>query len=179
LSEEVRRGTFREDLFYRLHVMHIEIPPLRDRREDIPLLLEHFIARFDALQAKNITGASRDVLTVLMEHDYPGNIRELQNIVEHAFVLCQGGEIRIQHLPPYLRQRAIPSVNGAGRELDLRTMERALVVEALRRYGGSRSRAARALGIDPSTLYRKLKAIDIELPQGDGRAKRGEKSRVR
>jgi PAS domain S-box-containing protein len=174
LSQLVQEGSFREDLYYRLNVVRLAIPGLRDRREDIPLLLDHFIATFNRLQEKDVTGVSGDVLAVLMEHDYPGNIRELRNVVEHAFVLCHSGLIQLAHLPPYLRERSIPGVTAAS-GLDLQSMERALIAEALRRYDGNRSRAAQALGIDPSTLYRKIQRMEssgAELPTTDGRGKR-------
>jgi PAS domain S-box-containing protein len=171
LTGLVREGRFREDLFYRLHVIHLEVPPLRDRREDIPLLLEHMIARTDRLQGKEISGVSPEALAILMEHDYPGNVRELQNIVEHAFVLCRGGLIEPRHLPPYLRPGG-DALGSAAVSSSLAAMERALIVEALRRHAGCRARAAKELGIDPATLYRKIRAMKIEVPETDGRGRR-------
>ncbi len=88
LGKLVRKGVFREDLYYRIHVIRLALPNLRDRREDIPLLVEHFIAKFNRLQGKDVVGVSDEVLARLMDHDYPGNVRELENIIEHAFVLC-------------------------------------------------------------------------------------------
>src|SRR5690606_37324309 len=93
LAAAVRKGTFRQDLFYRIHVLRIEIPPLREHREDVPLLVEHFVARFNRLQGKSVSGVGADVLSLLMAHDYPGNVRELENLIEHAFVLCSSGNI--------------------------------------------------------------------------------------
>ena len=106
LGKLVRKGVFREDLFYRIHVIRLALPSLRDRREDIPLLIEHFIAKFNRLQGKDVVGVSDEVLARLMEHDYPGNVRELENIIEHAFVLCRGALIELAHLPPQLRGAA-------------------------------------------------------------------------
>ena len=103
LSQLVREGKFREDLFYRIHVVHLRIPSLKERREDVPLLVDHLVDKFNRLQEKAITGVSSDVLARLMEHDYPGNVRELENIIEQAFVLCRGGQIEIEHLPVELR----------------------------------------------------------------------------
>ena len=103
LGKLVRKGIFREDLFYRIHVIRLALPNLRDRREDIPLLVEHFIAKFNRLQGKDVVSVSDEVLARLMEHDYPGNVRELENIIEHAFVLCRGALIELAHLPPQLR----------------------------------------------------------------------------
>lgn len=171
LGKLVRKGVFREDLFYRIHVIRLALPGLRDRREDIPLLVEHFVGKFNRLQGKDVVGVSDEVLARLMEHDYPGNVRELENIVEHAFVLCRGGLIQLAHLPPELRGcvtgEAATSVAG----MTLEAMERVLITDALRRHHGNRSAAAKHLGINPSTLFRKAKALGIELPQEDGRRK--------
>jgi len=154
----VREGKFREDLFYRVRVIHLKIPPLRERREDIPLLVDHLIAKFNRLQDKDIAGVSEEVMARLMEHDYPGNVRELENILEQAFVLCRSGRIELHHLPPELRPTAARA-DGAGRPMNLRSMERYLIESALQRHGGNHARAAHDLGIDPSTLYRKLKSF--------------------
>ena len=161
LGKLVRKGTFREDLFYRIHVIRLVLPTLRDRREDIPLLIEHFIAKFNRLQGKDVVGVSDEVLARLMEHDYPGNVRELENIIEHAFVLCRGALIETAHLPPQLRGAAeATSPNIAG--MTLEAMERFLIANALQRHGGNRTAAARQLGINPSTLFRKLKLLGID-----------------
>ncbi len=161
LAALVEKGTFREDLFYRIHVIRLKLPSLRDRREDIPLLAEHFIAKFNRLQGKDIAGLSDEVLALLMEHDYPGNVRELENIIEHAFVLCRGALIEPAHLPPQLRgATAEQSPNLAG--MTLQAMERLLIADALRRNDGNRAAAARQLGINPSTLFRKIKSLGIE-----------------
>jgi PAS domain S-box-containing protein len=157
LLELVRRGSFREDLFYRVRVVHLSIPPLRERREDIPLLVDHFVAKFNRLEGRQINGVSEEVLARLMEYDYPGNVRELENILEHAFVLAKGNRIGLEHLPAHLRA-APAGVALAGAPLTLREMERRLIEAALERHQGNRTRAARELGINPSTLYRKLRA---------------------
>jgi PAS domain S-box-containing protein len=169
LARLVRKGTFREDLFYRVNVVRLELPALRDRREDVPLLVEHFVAKFNRLQNKDVAGVSEDVMALLMEHDYPGNVRELENIIEHAFVLCPGGLIETGHLPPSLlgaARRRPSSVRGAR---TLRALEAIHIADAIRRHGGSRTAAAKELGIHPSTLFRKIKSLGIELPGGDGR----------
>ena len=108
LADLVKAGTFRQDLYYRINVVKLILPPLRQRREDIPLLAEHFIASFNRLREKDITGVSPEVLRILMAHDYPGNVRELENIIEHAFVLCRGGMIQPEHLPESLRPADLP-----------------------------------------------------------------------
>ncbi len=161
LAELVRKGQFREDLFYRIRVIYLKIPALRERREDIPLLIDHLIAKFNRLQGKDIAAVSKDVLARLMEHDYPGNVRELENIIEQAFVLCRGGLIDARHLPPELRPPSLRAGTLDG-GMSLRIMEKRLIEAALTRSGGNRQRAARDLGIDPSTLYRKLKALDFQ-----------------
>lgn len=169
LRRLVHKGSFREDLYYRIHVIRLALPRLRDRREDIPLLIEHFVAKFRRRQGKDIIGVSEEALARLMEYDYPGNVRELENVIEHAFVLCRGGLIEMQHLPPHLRKpsqaAAVPSLAG----MTLEAMERLLIGDALRRCKGNRKEAARQLGIHPSTLFRKVKALRIELPAADGR----------
>jgi PAS domain S-box-containing protein len=169
LAQLVRQGEFREDLFYRVRVIHLKIPALKDRREDIPLLVDHLVAKFNRIQGKDIAGVSQDVLVRLMDHDYPGNVRELENILEQAFVLCRGGLIQMENLPIELRPVGIkPSTSGA---MSLRSAETNLIESALKRNDGSRERTARELGIDPSTLYRKIKALALSAPPHDGRRK--------
>ena len=161
LAKLVEQGRFREDLFYRIHVIRIELPSLRDRREDIPLLIDHFIARFNRLKGKDIAGVSDAVLARLMEHDFPGNVRELENVIEHAFVLCRGGMIELKHLPPPLRGGALGEALRLGKAVTLEAMEKLLIKDALRRNGGNHQKAAKELGINPSTLFRKLKALKM------------------
>ncbi len=115
LHRLVAEGKFREDLFYRIHVVRLELPALRERREDIPLLVDHFIARFNRIQGRDIAGVSEDVLAALMRHDFPGNVRELENVIEHAFVLCRGPLIERRHLPPHLREDFVPGLVGGCR----------------------------------------------------------------
>jgi PAS domain S-box-containing protein len=169
LADLVDRGLFREDLYYRINVMRLELPPLRERREDIPLLVEHFIERFNRLQERDVVGVSDEVLGLLMNHDFPGNARELENVIEHAFVLCRGSVIELEHLPPELSGRAPAAVPRMQSGLTLQEMERILIVDALRRHEGNRSAAAAELGIHPSTLFRKIRALDIAAPSRDGR----------
>jgi transcriptional regulator with PAS, ATPase and Fis domain len=171
LSQLVHQGSFREDLFYRIRVVHLRLPALRQRREDIPLLVDHLVAKFNRLQGKDIAGVSGEVLARLMDHDYPGNVRELENIIEQAFVLCRGGLIEVHHLPPELRPD-IPGGSGGVGSMSLQAMEKHMVVEALRRHGGNRKQAAHDLGIDTSTLFRKIKAMGIDTPDIDGRGRR-------
>jgi PAS domain S-box-containing protein len=171
LGALVKKGVFREDLYYRVNIMRIQLPPLRDRREDIPLLVEHFVSKFNRLQQKNVAGLSEEVMAILLEYDYPGNIRELENIVEHTFVLCRGGVIEPGHLPAFLRDRSQLEPPSNGGEITLKSLERMHITEAIRRHGGNRKAAARGLGIHPSTLFRKIKSLSIELPENDGRSR--------
>jgi PAS domain S-box-containing protein len=172
LPRLVRAGKFRDDLYYRIRVVYLKLPELRQRREDIPLLVDHLVAKFNHLQGKDIAGVSDQVMARLMEHDYPGNVRELENIIEQAFVLCRGGMIELAHLPPELRpERTIGK--DETRPMSLEAMERFLIAETLRRCQGNRKAAALSLGIDASTLYRKIKSQGIEIPEMDGRRRRG------
>ncbi len=172
LAELVREGSFREDLYYRIHVVHLEIPPLERRLEDIPLLADHFIDTFNRMHGKDITGLSPASFALVMEHDFPGNVRELQNVIEHAFVLCSSGMIEPRHLPPYLKGDSAagedPGVHGI---TNLRALEKVLIARVLQKHGGNRAAAAQELGIDPSTLYRKIRRHRIDVPETDGRSK--------
>ena len=169
LHDLVKEGTFRDDLFYRINVIRVGLPNLCDRREDIPLLVDHFVHRFNRLQERDVAGLSPEAMAVLLEQDYPGNVRELENIIEHAFVLCRGGLIEPRHLPSWLRGRT-----GSAREhpgpMTLRQLEKVAITDAIRRHDGNRHAAAQELGIHASTLFRKINALQIELPDQDGRS---------
>lgn len=166
----VHQGAFREDLYYRIRVIPLHIPSLRERREDIPLLVEFIIAKFNRLHDRTIAGVADDVMARLMELDFPGNIRQLENIIEQAFVLCRGDIVEMHHLPIELRPKeTIPATNSM---MSLEAMERFLIEKALRRHAGNRTKAAQQLGIDPSTLYRKMKAMAIPPPPADGRRRK-------
>lgn len=162
LDELVRQGQFRDDLYYRVNVVRLRLPPLRERREDIPLLTERFIARFNSVQSKDVVGVSEGTLAILMAHDFPGNVRELENIIEHAFVLCRGGLIEPHHLPPTLQPSGEPLTPRFKTGLTLRELEAVHIADALRRHHGNRAAAARELGVNPSTLFRKLKSQGLE-----------------
>jgi len=171
LARLVRAGKFRQDLYYRVRVVHISLPGLTQRREDIPLLVNHLVAKFNRLEGKDIAGVSDEVLARLMEHDYPGNVRELENIIEQAFVLCRGGLIERSHLPPELRPATGPAGRG-GRALSLQSLQETHIAEALQRRSGNRRLAAKDLGINVSTLYRKIRSLGIQTPDTDGRGRR-------
>jgi len=177
LGELVKQGAFRQDLYYRVNVMRLELPTLRQRREDIPLLIEHFIGRFNRLQSKDLVGVSDEVLGVLMHYDYPGNARELENIIEHAFVLCRDSVIELGHLPPEMVRPMTDERATDGLPTTLRSMEVVHITDALNRTRGNRKAAAELLGIHPSTLFRKIRDLNIEVPENDGRTRHGGESR--
>ena len=152
---------FRQDLFYRINVVRIDLPPLRHRKEDIPFLVEHFVDRFNRLFHREIQGVDPQVLSILMSHDWPGNIRELENVIERAFVLCRQEEIKRSHLPRDLILRE----QRAGELLNMYSARQALeagnISRALRQSQNNLSQAARLLGMHRSTLYRKMKKLDL------------------
>lgn len=157
LRREVEAGRFREDLFYRLNVVQVALPPLRERREDIPLLVRHFVARLNLLHGRAVQEPDAEAMECLMRHDWPGNIRELENAIEHAFILSRTGIISRSHLPEGLRAGSAGVPAPSAEAGDLRRAEAALIRAALERHGGNRSAAARELGIHKTTLWRKLK----------------------
>jgi PAS domain S-box-containing protein len=161
LTALVENGQFREDLYYRIQVFKLHLPPLRDRRDDIPMLAEHFIERMNRLRGKDIVGLSEEALEGLMRHDWPGNIRELENAIEHAFVLCRGGLIELRHLPESIR-RSTNSGNAFPYGLALSDMESHAIMLALEKNKGRKAAAARDLGIDKTTLWRKMKRLGVK-----------------
>jgi len=174
LAALVKEGRFRQDLFYRVHVVPLEVPPLRERKEDIPLLVEHFVGRLNRLQDRAVEGVSPEALGLLMACDWPGNVRELENAIEHAFVLCREGLIEPGHLSEDFRARAPGATQPGKASATLRETEARMIMEALRRNGFNRLATARELDIHKSTLFRKIKALDLELPRKDGRSGRSE-----
>ena len=171
LTELVKKGAFRQDLFYRINVVRLDAPPLRDRKEDISTLVRHFIERFNRLRGRMVTGISQEALSILMFHDYPGNIRELENIIEHALVLCPEGEIGVHSLPENLQNMASRPV-GAGINAALKSTESQVIQDALKRNHFNRLATAQELGMHKSTLFRKIKQLSIQLPKTDGRSKK-------
>jgi PAS domain S-box-containing protein len=168
LEDLVREKKFRKDLFYRIQVVQLKLPDLQQRRMDIPILVDHMVAKFKKLKDKDIAGVSEAVMQCLMAHDFPGNVRELENIIEHAFVLCQSGLIEIHHLPPELCVASALIKGEFTGTKSLKSMEKAMILETLYRCKGNRKQAAKDLGIDYSTLYRKIKDLEIETPPNDG-----------
>lgn len=172
IAAMVKRGAFRQDLFYRINVVRVDIPPLRKRKEDIPLLTDHFIARFNRMQGKSISGVHADAMALLAAHNYPGNVRELENLIEHAFVLCEGGLIKPEHLPQeFTGCCPCEPAHEADLRLTVKAVESQSIREALKRNKYNRLAAARELGMHKSTLFRKIKALGIDLPEQDGRSR--------
>jgi len=165
LEKLVSENKFRQDLYYRINVIKITIPPLREREMDIPLLVDHFIYQFNKLRNKNISGITPPALNQLMKHNFPGNIRELENIIEHAFILSPGGVITTEHLPDYLHeQKPIPVVEIAS---TMKEMESLFIIAALKRNNWSRKDTAIELRINTSTLYRKIKKLGLKIPDSN------------
>ena len=163
LKENVKAGSFREDLFYRLKVVEISVPPLRERVEDIPLLIDHFRARFNKVFEKNILGIHADVLELFMRYPWPGNVRELEHALEHSFVLCHEETILPRHIPAEIAKCSAWKNESVKREP---ASDVDAISTALRKSGWNKARAARILGVSRQTLYRKLKEYNIPLPDG-------------
>jgi PAS domain S-box-containing protein len=163
LTERVAKGLFRDDLYFRLAVVRMTIPPLAERRVDIPLLVEHFIRRFNAKRNRTIQGVTPRVLEILMRHDFPGNVRELENVIEYGFVLCRGKYIDVKHLPDNLQSAEPPAASPAARQPVslLRKAEADAIREVLAATGGHIGRAAKELGTSRTTLWRKMKKFGI------------------
>jgi PAS domain S-box-containing protein len=159
IEEMVQQGRFREDLFYRINVIKLSLPPLAQRNEDIPALVEHFVESFNHLTGKEILGLSGEAMAALMLHSWPGNVRELENVIEHAFVLCQEKLIQLDHLPIHLipkdNSTRVPTV------LSLKEAEKRTIEDALQRNHWKKVSTARELGIDKNTLRRKIKRLGI------------------
>ncbi len=164
LFEMVRQGKFREDLYYRINVMRLELPPLRERKEDIPLLVDHFIKTFCSIQNKAIEGITDEALACLMAYDYPGNIRELENIIERSFILCKSKMIMPSHLPEPVCGPGATDDAGGTDMTTFKDVEAAFLTNALRKNGWNRLQTARELGIHKSTLFRKIKSLGLEIP---------------
>ncbi len=160
IQKALDEGEFREDLFFRF-VMHIEIPPLRERKEDIPILLEHFIQKFNRIYRRQVEGVEPEALEVLMSYPWPGNVRELENTVEGLYVLGLRRIIRVSDLPLHIRKRADLGVAPTG-AMSIRELEKETILRALKMAGGNKSKAAKILGISRNRLYRKLKAYGLE-----------------
>ncbi len=161
LSRLVQERGFREDLYYRLNVVKIELPGLAARREDIPLLVAHFLKRFNIKMNKRIRSVHPEVMALFLRYAFPGNIRELENALEHAFILCQTSQIRVDHLPQELLDKAGESVSSETARDPLHAAEAQAISRVLEKHNGSRKKAAEELGISVVTLWRKIKSRGI------------------
>jgi PAS domain S-box-containing protein len=161
LAELVRSNRFREDLYYRVNIVRIELPPLRRRKEDIPLLAEQMIAHFNRIQQKTIQGLTTETLSLMMAYDWPGNIRELENMIERAFILCHDGLIDITHLPAELTAHGSSGVEISNVRTAHEMLDAQIIQAALDHNRGNRAAAARELGIHKTTLYRKMKKLGL------------------
>jgi PAS domain S-box-containing protein len=175
LAERTRTGAFREDLYYRVNVIRVELPPLRRRKEDIAILAEQFIERFNRLQQKSVKGLTPEALSLLMAHEWPGNVRELENVIERAFILCSEGSIGIEHLPGELLARRPVRGGDSGIRMGRELFEAQAIHAALERNSYNRLAAAKELGIHKSTLFRLVKKLRISLPEKNGRSRRTKK----
>ena len=171
LSKMVKKETFREDLFYRINVVRLNLPSLRERMEDIPLLIEHFITKMNRLRGKNITHIDDEALSAILSHPFPGNIRELENIIEYAFVLCAGKKIQLKHLPGNVASQVVIFKEHHTMDDEVKSAESRVIIAALKRNNYNRSATAHDLGMHKSTLFRKIERLGLSLPKTDGRSK--------
>ena len=163
MKDWVAEGRFRQDLYFRLNVVNLHIPPLSERRDDIPLLAQHFLDRAAPVMGKSVRGISDEALAILKSYDFPGNVRELENIVERGVALCQGDTLEAAHLPDDLRELTLRAFRKkAGRIATLDEQERDYILWVLEQAHGNQTLAAQMLGIDRVSLWRKLKRYAIE-----------------
>ena len=174
LAALVEERGFRRDLYYRVNVIRLVMPPLRERPSDIPLLAETILRRLSITRGKIVDSISHDAMRRLMRHDFPGNVRELENILEHAYVLSSGRDIEVEDLPDWLPDGA--DANGSGEPATLEALEGRFIRDVLARNSWNRTAAARELGIHKTTLHRKIRRLGLDLPKIDGRSSRGGRS---
>ena len=164
LTQLVKEGKFREDLYYRINIIRLELPPLRERKEDIPVFTEKFIEKYNRLQGKNVKGAAPEVYTALTEYEWPGNVRELENIIERAFVICSDDQIELKHIPDeILGKTAVKNGKKGSISEIINLNETEIITEVIRKHSGNYTAASRELGIHRATLYRKIKKLNIKL----------------
>jgi PAS domain S-box-containing protein len=165
LDQLVKAKLFREDLFYRLNVMRLELPPLKDRKGDVPLLISHILKRLCATRDVRVDKISENAMEVLLNHDYPGNVREIENIIEHALIICQGNIIERKHLPLALQKKDALTMLSEQEKVDLNkevgSSEQNMIKEMLYKYNWNRSKTAQALNVNRTTLWRKMKKHNI------------------
>jgi two-component system response regulator HydG len=165
LKKKVSRGEFREDLYYRLKVLEIALPPLRERREDLPLLVNHFLALFSESYHKNIEGVSQEALKIFMTYPWPGNVRELEHAIEHAYVLCNGPTIALEHLPAELQGYSPQKVAAPADRPKIVALQTPDILQALNQTGWNKAKAARLLGISRPTLYQLIHLHNLQRPE--------------
>jgi transcriptional regulator with PAS, ATPase and Fis domain len=167
LLELVNKSKFREDLFYRLNVFRFKLPDLSARRADLPLLIRHILRRLSATRANRRIGIAEAAMEILLNFDYPGNVRELENIIEHALIICQGNTIERRHLPLALQKDSAPPEiahrEAGDLEDEVEFSERKRIQATLKKYNWSRSKTAQALNINRTTLWRKMKKYNISV----------------
>jgi transcriptional regulator with PAS, ATPase and Fis domain len=161
LKEALQKGQFRQDLYYRLNVMEIELPPLRERSDDIPLLINHFCGQFTKSYKKEISGVSAEVLQIFMNYHWPGNVRELEHAIERAFVLCRNGTIQLEHIPVEIRDGNRQSRRFSEKRTGDDPEE---ILKVLEKTDWNISKASRLLGISRWTMYRRFQKYDINRP---------------
>lgn len=161
LPKLIQQGAFREDLFYRLNVISFDLPPLAERREDIPRLVDRVLTRMNQKMGKQVEGFSESAMALLVSHDYPGNVRELENAIEHALVLCRGSVIEDAHLPTTLQQVSKPQLPNVAQN-PLKSTEAQTIRETLEMHGGDRLKTAKALGLHRTTLWRKMRRYGLQ-----------------
>jgi Nif-specific regulatory protein len=164
LDEAIKNGSFRQDLYFRLNVVDITMPPLRERREDIPLLAKHFTARYSQLCKRRVTGLSAEALECLINYDWPGNVRELENAIERAVVLGSTERIQPEDLPEFLIERMPSDNQSTGKYYELvKEAKRAIILKALQQTGGNYTEAARLLGVHPNNLHRLIRNVNLKV----------------
>jgi len=161
LKQSIKKGEFREDLFYRIAVFEIELPTLKDRKEDIPLLVEYFLMKFNNEMKKKYIGASSDTIKALMSYDWPGNIRELRNVIERAMILCENKTITINGLPSQIRGNSSQVEFSRNLKTAVNSYEKAFITQSLKENNWNKEETAKILEINPSTLYRKIAELGI------------------
>ena len=162
LKQMAKEGTFREDLYYRLNVVKISLPPLRERKEDIPLLVEHFIHKFNLLKGRTVRGLSPEVMALFLAYPFPGNIREMENIIEYSYILCKGPTIEMEHLPSDLKEWAASHPTVQTPMGSLAKEEVARIQQALSKHKGNKVATAKELGISRTTLWRRIKKYGLD-----------------
>jgi len=161
----VQEGRFRQDLYYRLNVIRIDLPPLRERAEDIPVLIEHFMRKFSDQVQRKLGGIEPEALTALMNYHWPGNVRELEHTIERAVLLGKEIRIGLQDLPPSLAARnnnVLPLADAVARSYTLRDLEKEYIMRVMESVHGNKTEAAKTLGVDRTTLYRKLEEYKLK-----------------